>query len=60
MDRKKLYLIIGDLFILLAFALAPGIRGYSNWHPGEYLIIALIAGAIIYNRHKKTRQPEPK
>jgi hypothetical protein len=60
MNRTKVKLIIGDCLIGLAFALLPGIRGYSNWRLGEYLMIALIAGYILYLRHKKTRQPESK
>jgi len=58
MNRNTLKLLIGDFFILLAFAMSPGIRGYSDWHLGEYLMIAFFAGVIIHRRHKKTRQPE--
>ena len=60
MNRNTLKLLISDFFIVLAFALLPGIRGYSNWHFGEYLMIALIAGYILYFRHKKGRQPDTK
>jgi len=57
-NQNTLKLLIGDFFILLAFALSPGIRGYSDWHLGEYLMITLIAGVIIFLRHIKTRQTE--
>jgi len=56
MNRTTLKLIIGDFFIVLAFALLPGIRGYSDWNLGEYLMIAVIAGYIVFLRHKKNRQ----
>jgi hypothetical protein len=58
MNRTKLKLLIGDFFILLVFALGPGIRGYSEWHFWEYLMIAVIAGYILYLRHKKSRQTD--
>lgn len=58
MSQTKLKLIIGDFFILLAIALLPGIRGYSDWHIWEYLMIALFAGCILYLRHKKSRHPD--
>lgn len=60
MNPKKIKLIIGDFFILLAFAISPGIRGYSNWHWAENAMIAIICGAILYQRHKKFSQPEMK
>jgi hypothetical protein len=60
MNRTTLKLLIGDFFILVAFALLPGIRGYSDWHYYEYLMIAFFAGYTIYRHHKKNRQTEPK
>lgn len=58
MDRKNVKLFLGDAFIVLFFALSPGIRGYSNWRPLEYVTIIIIAAYILYLRHKKPRQSE--
>lgn len=56
MNQTNVKLMIGDFLIAVLFAFLPGIRGYSNWRFGEYLMIAVIAGVIIYLRHRKTRQ----
>ena len=60
MNRNTLKLLLGDAFILLFFALSPGIRGYSNWRPLEYVTIIIIAAYILYLRHKKPHQPDMK
>jgi hypothetical protein len=57
MNQTNVKKIIGDFLIVVLFAILPGIRGYSNWQIHEYLIIAVIAGIILYHRHTKTQKP---
>lgn len=52
MNSKSLLLWLGDLVIFVLVALFPGIRGYSNWSIGEYILLAFILGYILYLRHK--------
>ncbi len=57
MKQTNVKKIIGDFLIVVLFAILPGIREYSNWRFGEYLMIAVIAGIILYHRHTKTQKP---
>lgn len=60
MNQKTLELFIGDFFIVLAFALSPGIRGYDDWKIYEYVLWVFLAAVVIYERHKKIHQSDPK
>ncbi len=37
-----------DIIIIVILILSPGIRGYSNWHWYEYLLIFIPIALIIY------------
>jgi len=37
-----------DIIVIIILILIPGIRGYSNWHWYEYLLIFISIALIIY------------